>query len=364
MSARAIFASTVLASLASVFAASCSRSHAPTSAQEVSAQSGGADFVLAQAPIQERMRLAPTTVRHSGTRRLVFHYDIAGVAHTMRYEERMTADGTGRFAIDPLRVVEPAMTVEQHEVFELLQKNREGFFHRFRDFGVRQRDLFLANYRIVDLHTNPVVVGRACNEFEVERKTGTGDKYRLAVDVQTALVLRSIEFAESGGEVARVEFVDFTLDPVLDNVAWFTPRYDGTPFDPANHAAAGLAFKPHVPRLLPAGYQHLHSEILRDAADEAWLRHVYSDGVENLLVLEKTAHVGVGDLATPTRSTSRTQQPEEQTASVPTLPAPYKVRLMNAGALTIAEVEQGGSQLFVVGKISEDDVLRVLKSAR
>jgi len=40
------------------------------------------------------------------------------------------------------------------------------------------------------------------------------------------------------------------------------------------------------------------------------------------------------------------------------------VRLMNAGALTIAEVEQGGSQLFVVGKISEDDVLRVLKSAR
>lgn len=343
--------------------ASCSRTHAPAAAGEVAAQAGGPGTVFAEAPIHERMRLAPTTVRHGGTRRLEFHYDIAGVAHTMRYEERMTSDGNGRFAIDPLRVVEPAMTTEQHEVFELLQKNREGFFHRFRDFGVRQRELFLANYRIVDLHTSPVIVGRACNEFEIERKVGATGKYRLAVDVQTALVLRSIEFSAGGAEVARVEFVDFTLDPVLDNVAWFTPRYDGAPFDPLDHAAAGLAFKPHVPRLLPTGYQHLRSEILRDAANEAWLRHVYSDGVENLLVLEKTAHVGVGDQAELTQSTSKSQQPDGQTASL-VQPAPYKVRLMNAGLLTIAEVAEGDSQLFVVGKIAEDDLLRLLKSAR
>ena len=119
-----------------------------------------------------------------------------------------------------------------------------------------------------------------------------------------------------------------------------------------------------APRLLPAGYQHLRSEILRDAADEAWLRHVYRDGVENLLVLEKTAHAGVQDQAATASSTYKTPQPETQTAGVVPPPAPYKVRLMNAGPLTIAEVAQGDSQLFVVGKISEDDVLRLLKSAR
>jgi hypothetical protein len=74
------------------------------------------------------------TVAHGGTRRLEYHYEIAGAPQSLICEERVTADGRGHFAIDPLRVGAPALTDAQREVFDLVQKNREGFFFRFRDF--------------------------------------------------------------------------------------------------------------------------------------------------------------------------------------------------------------------------------------
>lgn len=358
MNARAI----VSLAFVTALALSCSRTHAPASESQAAAQSNGLEVVLAQTPLFERMQMATTTVRHGGTRRLQYHYEVAGVAHALTYEERVTADGHGRFALDPLRVGEPVMTTAQREVFDLLQKQREGFFFRFRDFGVRQRDLFFANYRIVDLHTNPVVAGRACMEIEVARITNATVRYRLAVDIETALVMRSVETAPDGREVARSEFIEFTLDPMVPaDIQWFTPKYVGQPLDTTSLAAAGFTFPPIAPKFLPVGYQHLHSEIVREA-DDAWIRRVYSDGVENLFLLQKGLR-GVSILDIDARGDSRGVSTSTSSSADSLSAEPYKIRIMTAGTWTLAEVSRGEEQIFVVGKIGEDEVLRVLKSS-
>ncbi len=357
------FARLALALLASL-AASCSRTHAPASASVMAAQGGGETLALTHQPsILARMYTAPGTVRHGGLRRLRFQYEIAGATQLLTYEERVTADGNGHFALDPVRVGQPAMTEAQAEVFELTQKGREGFFFRYRDFGVRHRQLFDANYRVVDLGSNPLVAGRACREFEVERIAGATVKYRLAVDVETALVLRSIEL-QGGVEVARAEFVDFTLQPATNDVAWFDAQFEGRTFDSNSAAASHLGFTPVAPRYLPAGYQHMHSEIL-DVSGEAWVRRTYGDGVESLLLLHKAAHGGGSDATwTDGKPLSRNPTTADALATPPAPigPVTYKIRVLNAGPWTVAEVLRGEEQIFVVGKMGEDAVLRVLES--
>lgn len=356
MNARAFTSIALVAALA----LACSRTHAPASPSEVAAQNLGAGSILAQAPILDRMQMAPTTVKHGGTRRLEYHYEIAGVTQTLVYEERVTADGNGRFALDPLGVRAPSMTTAQREVFDLVQKNREGFFFRYRDFGVRKRELMFENYRIVDLRTNPVVAGRECVEFEFERLTGAQSRYHVAVDRETALVLRSTELDLTGRVLANAEFVEFTLDPVVsDAVAWFVPTHQGLPLDPISLSAGGFRFPPMEPRLLPTGYQHLYSEVVRNEQD-AWIRRIYSDGVEHLFLLQKGVRQA-SEQPTADQTDTRTTLGSAATDLPPAAPGPYKIRVCAAGPWTLAEFVRDDEQVFVVGK-SEDDVLRLLKS--
>lgn len=343
-----------------MLALSCSRAHAPASAQEAASLNASAGVVQAQAPLLDRMQTAPTTVKHGGTRRLEYHYEIAGVAQSLVYEERVTADGNGRFALDPLRVGQPDLTPPQREIFDLVQKNREAFFFRYRDFGVRKRELMYENYRIVDLRSNPVVAGRVCVEFEFERLTGAQAKYHVAVDRETALVMRSIEIAPNGQVLARSEFTDFTLDPVVtDAVAWFTPTHPGLPLDTASLAASGIQFTPLEPRLPPAGYQHLYSEIVRHEQD-AWIRRIYSDGVEHVFLLQKGVRHSPDD-QTAAHAATRTAGSVGGLSTAPPPPGPYKIRVISAGPWTLAEFSRDEEQVYVVGK-NEDDVLRLLKS--
>lgn len=358
-----------LALLAPVLAlaVSCTREHAPAPLAQPALQGGDVDFVAAAPTILDRLQSATTSVRHGGLRKLEFHYSLAGMPRTLMYEERVTCDGQGHFAIEPARVGAPPMTEAQREVFQLVQKNREGFFFRYRDFGIRELALFHHNYRVVDLKTSPIVCGRSCVELEIERMAGARSVYRLAVDRETALVLRCIETAPDGTLLARTEFTEFTLTPALDGVEWFVPNHESAPAGHESFTIGAFHFPAVAPRLVPPGYQLLRSEIIRES-DTPWIRRVYGDGVENLFFLQRGLRSDSGiesDTAPgPVKGGSLTGE-----ADVPRPPPgahatePYAIRAFTAGPWTLAEVNHGSEQYFAVGKLAEDEILRVVQSA-
>lgn len=349
--------------LAASFAPACSRTHAPGAPSEaISAQGTGPTGVLPSASLIDRVQTAAANVRHGGTRRITYDYAFAGARHALVYEERITTDGHGRFAIDPLRVGQPAMTADQSDLFKLVQKQREGFFQRYRDFGVRQRALFLENYRVVDLKTHPVIAGRDCEEFEIERLVTAQSTYRVAIDRDTALVLRCIELAPDGSEIARLEYTEFTLAPVLDGVDWFTAPYEGVPLDAATLDAASFGAVPARPKLLPQGFQFLHAELLREDG-VPWIRRVYGDGVETLFLLQRGARATIDAQGDGAAHLTRVPQGGDVDLAPPATPPTYTVRVFTFGPWTAAEVSRGTEQIFVVGKLPEGEIVRVLQSS-
>lgn len=348
-----------LALCALLCVAACSRTESPSATLVDVQGQASTESVRANELLFDRIQLAPLRVRHGGTRRLEFHYDTAGVAHSLVYTERVTADGRGQFALDPVNVTMPAMTTVQLEAFELLQKRREGFFFRYRDFGVRQRDLFLANYRVAERTTHAVVAGRGCTEFEVRRIDRSLNTYIIDVDIDTGLVLRCTEFSADRRVAARFEFTEFTLDPVLDGVEWFTPKDPSNTVELSSEALASLDFTPASPRLLPKGYQLLRSEIVPEGG-KVWVRRVYGDGVECLFVLHSGSRAAL-EPGLDSRSAGPGTTPVEQSALAAA--KILNVRLCQAGTWTLAEAVRGGEQIFVIGKLPEEDVARLLQSA-
>jgi hypothetical protein len=332
------------AALALACAAACSRAPAGGGAAvEPSASASNATAIAdAHLPLLERIQTAPMRVRHGGTRRLQFYYATAGVDHQLAYTEHVATDGNGHFALDPVAVEAPAMTVPQSQVFELLQKQREGFFFRYRDFGVRQRDLFLANYTVQVLGQTIVVAGRECTQLEVRRRRAAPTWYLAAVD-ETGLVLSWSEYTTGDNRLlSRSEYLEFTLEPDLAGVDWFESPLEIEPLDPGHENTTLLGFHPHQLQVLPPGYQLLRSEMVTERGVK-WLRRVYGDGVENLFVLEHGS-------ATPK-------------VAVAGPPTTITVRLCQVGAWTLAEAVDGADQFFVVGKVGEDDVVSCLRSA-
>jgi hypothetical protein len=338
-------------------AAACTRvpDQGAPSASSTAADIGAAGSQIA---LIERIEQAPLHVRHGGTRRVEFWYETEGTEHALAYQEHVTADGRGRFALDPGKVETPALSTSQREIFELVQKQREGFFFRYRDFGVRQRALFEANYSVQVVGAPLTVAGRECTQIEVRRiGMQARSTYRAAVDVGTGLVLRWTETSAEGRLLARSEFLDFTLDPALDGVDWFESPLEVEALQPGLEDASVLGFRPHQLQVLPAGYQLLRSERIVESG-ATWLRRVYGDGLENLFVLERGADVVPLPGGTPAASTDGASR-----ASLTNAAGQIVVRLCQVGAWTLAEVASGQGQLFVVGKVGESDVVDCLRSA-
>lgn len=286
-----------------------------------------------------RMPDAPERVPHSGLRRVEYHVDVDGVPSSLVYEERVTADGTGHYAIEPVSVQEPALTLPQREIFEELQRARQGFFFKYRDLRVRDLDLFLANYSVRVLASAPVVAGVECVEIEVTARRGARGSYRMAVDAATGLVMRSEERDASGALVASTAFLEFTSAPVLHGVDFHVERHPGTPIE---HASLPTGFTPARPQILPDGYREMSSEVLELAGD-TYVRRVYGDGLENVFFLQR-------------------EEPNPTVAQIHA-GSTVKVRMAQVGAFRVAEAELPRGNFFVVGKVSEADVLGILRSA-
>jgi hypothetical protein len=105
----------------------------------------------------------------------------------------------------------------------------------------------------------------------------------------------------------------------------------------------------------------MQSEIVRHGQD-AWIRRIYSDGVENIFLLQNGSHGNQDTLWDEPTGPKRGSTTQDSTTA-PTQPASYKIRIITAGPWTLAEVSRGDEQIFAIGK-NEDDVLRLLKSLR
>lgn len=325
----------------------------------ISADKPGAPSTLQASGVSvlDHMFDAPEHVAHEGRRRLEYHFESEGAPQTLIYEEHVVADGQGQFALDPGQVIAPAMTTPQREIFEALQKEREGFFFRYRDFGVRQSPLFKANYVVTDLGSRPMVAGCLCIEFSIHRLHDALSTYLVAVDPTTGLVMRCSEFDRHGNLLARSEFLEFTLSPNLDGVEWFQGRFASEAFDDHSTVADELGFHAQAPRFVPSGYQLVRSELVH-IAGRAWVRRVYSDGVESLFFMHG------GPAVAPSLDPHATNPIHASHTPLGGPNAePFTVRVCQVGPWTMAEVKRGAENMIVVGKVGEDEVARILQSS-
>lgn len=299
----------------------------------------------ATAPLLARLAEAPERVAHQGRRRVEVRITVAGLSRALVYEESVVADGRGRYGIEPVSVVTPALAPHQREAFEELQRARQGFFFKYRDPRVRDVGLFLQNYAVQAVEAPAIVAGTECVELEIAPRHGPARSYRLAVEPRTGLVLRAIERDASGVEVARSEYLDFDLEPDLAGVEFHAERYAGRPLEAATSEDARPAARPQI---LPDGYREISSEHV-EVGDDAYVRRVFGDGFENAFLLERLPRAAGDDPATADAAGAA--------------PASLVVRVAEVGAYRVAELERGGGAIYVVGKLAEDEVLAILRSA-
>ncbi len=362
MRAAAPFTARMLTALVAL----CIASVAAACSGEVAATTSSAQeqLVIAQdqpsLPFLVSMVDAPERVAHAGLRRVEIHLpaDAATVgadSANLVYDERITADGAGHYAIEPVTVVSPSMTQPQREIFEELQRARQGFFFKYRDLRVRDLELFLGNYAVTVVDEPAFVAGVECVEIEVTPRADPRRSYRLAVDPRTGLVLRTIERDATGVVVASTTFLEFTRTPSLEGVEFHAELYAGTPLEGAE---LPKGFAPARPQILPRGYREVSSEVVELAGD-TYVRRVYGDGLENVFFLQREEPaVAVDAAADPVAADGMPQVH----AATPRGGA-VMVRIAQVGSFCVAEAVRGRCTYFVIGKVSEADVLDILRSA-
>lgn len=284
-------------------------------------------------------------VAHTGLRRLEF-MPIAGSGLTFR--ERITTDGNGRYAIVPEELVESSSL--EWGGFELLQRTREGFHFRYRDFLVRDPLLFERNWRTSELSHPALVAGRACQRYRLERLVGEPIAFELAVDAETDLVLASDEFDAQGQRVASMVYESLALGP--QSAVWHVPANDEIALDAHSAVQDQLEVPVLQPRLLPAGHGLLEAAMVGTDPAERWLKLTFSDGIEPLFFLQQV----------PEREPGRAMRAERgHTGRLPE--STSGVVVYQLGAATAIQGHVDGHELMVVGKAPQAELLDLIASA-
>jgi hypothetical protein len=251
-----------------------------------------------------RMNRAPLTVPHSGVRRVEQYWTVEDRPKQLSYREAVASDGTGRFSVQALAVLNPPMSMGEEAVFVALQNARAGFVQRYRDFAVRDVDAFVRNYSIVDTGALVTVAGRDCSEFLVQRTTGHSVRYWIAVDRETSLVLRTRHETAAGVLLGVVEFETLDLAPNFatnsSTVAWHQPVTEEVPLssDPGQ-ALAQLGFQPRLPDGDNAEFVLQSATVVtapdpRGGPPRVWAKHALTDGAEIVFLLHGGADPAPG----------------------------------------------------------------------
>jgi hypothetical protein len=316
------------------------RSADSTSAPAVQALHTGAD-------IFEQMRLAPEHTRFAGVRNFwVRVLDENGVERILEYQETVSADGLGGFAIEPGSVTQPLLTSAQQDVFNLLQRLREGFLFRYRDLRVRDAALMIENYTPRVPGTTRVIAGRTCDELFLDREAAPRRHYVVAVDQATRLVLRWEELDEHDRPIGRMEFTSFDAAPSLAGVTMHVDL-PSTPLDVHVSNRDLLGFPLRLPTLVHDMQLERAEKI--EVGGRTWARVLYHDGIEPLFYLVS------GRAAVPAPGT-----PPPPPAAEPQAPV---VRVFQAGSFVVARCDYGDATFVVAGEFDEASIVKTLRSA-
>jgi len=288
---------------------------------------------------------ARQTVAHRGTRRFEFPA-VAGAASS--YRERITTDGQGRFALEPLEAHQAS--AGEWAQFELVQRVRQGFLFRYRDFVVRDPERFARNWSTHTLTRTEVVAGRDCALYHVERLQGEPRTFELALDPETGLILASREHDAGGRLVAEMRYETLQLAPDLSTVAWHQASNLERPVDSVPALATELGVRCLEPRLLPAGYGPIEVATVEDGAGTTWLKHTYSDGIETLFFLQALEPAG------------RSAGSASTGAGVQGVEA-GKVMVFELGSARAVQGRVEGFRILAVGEVGETELLDLIESA-
>lgn len=294
----------------------------------------------------DRIPSAPMTVSYGGKRHVKINYSIDGVPANLEYDEQVWSDGQGRFSIVPGEVAHPRMTSEQLDLFRTLQQARDGFFYRYRDFRIRDLQLFLQNWRVIDTGGQETVAGVATSLLEFRRIDGAPTWYRAWIDPQTALVMRAEERDAGDRVTSSFEFLSFQLSPDTTGLELEDDQFVRTPFDPRAKTSATLGFQVRPPTILPEGYRLDRAESTNDGT-KTWAILTYTDGVDSLFFLQTFDSQG------------QTGQPPPGEYDV----GPKVVRGFRMGPWTVLQLRSDGDLVLVLGKADSSEIERMLKSS-
>lgn len=350
-----------------VLVAACSDAGAPggvgplasPAASPVAVQGGAA---LSSTQLLARIQSSITDVAYHGTRRVRMRYRILGVLQDLEYVERVVSDGRGGFGMELGEIASPAMTPDEEEFFRILQDNRQGFFYRYRDFRIRDLELFQQSYTLRQTGL-PEVCGRACVELEIRHRERGGRWYRVAVDPLTGVVMRAEEHVGPGGEVvASIGFETFEEGPQpdgLDAVPLFASSIEREELDLSISVRPQVGFDVLRPTLVPDGYRLESADTMRGEDGRKWVRLVYGDGVEQVFFLHSP--VPVRHMLDSGDATPAAHEPTPQ-GSAPA-DGDDRVTVAAVGPWSVIEGSVRGQSIIALGKVVEAELLQMVQSA-
>ena len=300
-----------------------------TAGTPASAQRMGADLLTQLS--------SPNVISHQGDRlvRLPVGPDSPMV---LIYREHVAVTSDGQFSIEPIEVLQPQMAPSTEETFQALQKSRESFFHRYRGFKIRDLALFTEHYTTSQSSSTEAVCGIDCVVLDVDPNEEGAHSYRLWIDPQSGLCLRTQERDEAGHLLCEVEYENIEFAPALASELSGGPSV----WEPVADSATTRV---PAPLWVPESYVFEEAEIYTDASGDEWTRLRYTDGVEPLMILRGN---------------------EQATAQAPTTgpakSALTRVFVHRVGAWTVVEGYAKDQHFVVMGKRPEADLIATLAS--
>jgi len=290
----------------------------------------------------ERMLELP----HAGVRRVEVTDHSVDPPRFLAFRERVTTDGNGQYSLVPTEAITPV--APDWTQFSLLQRIREGYLFRHRDFAIRDLGLFQENYVLVDLDSSIEVAGRDCARYRIEHRTRS-DFYEVAIDVTTGIVLRYEAFDVQGRALVAMEYEIYDETPDLSG---FVPHEEISPpreLDWTWDLPVQIHQSVQTPRVLPEGYALRRAVTLKDGMGQHWLRLTYTDGVESLFFLTQIDNPSA--LAGPI------------TPLTPGSVQVSTVSVFQMGSALATQGTFGGRQFIAVGKVPEAELLDMIESA-
>lgn len=313
----------------------CGRTNASATSSTPALLAGGAPQFLGQ------IADAPFQTLYSARRRVWQTYQEAKGPQTLEYTEQVFSDGQGHFSVTPEHLLQPALSGQSEQVFLLLQKAREGFIYRLRDFRIRDLNAFLLDYSLQDLATHDTVAGQACERLRARSIAAAPTYWEFDVLPANGLILSIFEYTTQGNTlVSSVETLEYHSDPNQIGPA-LHQDLPTTSFTSAT-AQQVLGFHPLEPAFLPQGFTLAKSEKVSQGADD-WARFTYCDGAETLFMLYRRLPL----------SGQQTDDPA----------GPYTMKIFRVGRWTVAQANFGRHEIIAMGQQPASVLQQVVESA-